>query len=298
MPTRRRAAHSAGRRHGSTAAAGFAEAEGPFVQRERPAHATRATVASGFAEARAAVYVAHVLGGTVSRSVWSPLARFRLDDSSNIWFAAWARSPAAAWTAAAIYTAALAAVVAHHEMWRDEMQAWLLARDSPSPLGLLHAMRYEGHPPLWHLLLWPLAHLSTNPVWMQVLHVAIAGTTAFLVFRFSPFSWPIRILLLSGYFFSYEWAVLARNYGLVAMFAFGFCVLYARRWQSLPRLGAVLGFMSLSHVSGLLIALALGFTLGTSQASPLGLRWPASESSAQRCRRRRRPTRPADTART
>jgi hypothetical protein len=173
----------------------------------------------------------------------------------------WLASPAAAWTATAIYAAALGAVVSRHEMWRDEVQAWLFARDSSSPLALLHNMRYEGHPPLWHLLLWPIAQFSTDPVWMQVVHVAIATTTAFLVFRFAPFSWPIRILLVSGYFFSFEWAVLARNYALVAMFTIAFCVLYARRWTSLVGLGAVLGFLSLSHANGLLIALALGFTL-------------------------------------
>src|SRR4051812_4217393 len=52
----------------------------------------------------------------------------------------------------ALYVALLAWGLARHEIWRDEAQAWLLARSSASPLALLRAMRYEGHPALWHLL--------------------------------------------------------------------------------------------------------------------------------------------------
>ena len=44
-----------------------------------------------------------------------------------------------------------------HAMWRYEMQAWLLARDSQTLGDLFFNLRYEGHPALWHLLLWPLA---------------------------------------------------------------------------------------------------------------------------------------------
>ena len=34
----------------------------------------------------------------------------------------------------------------HHEMWRDEIQAWLLARDSASVFELFAHLKYEGHP--------------------------------------------------------------------------------------------------------------------------------------------------------
>jgi hypothetical protein len=46
-------------------------------------------------------------------------------------------------------------VMAHHELWRDEVQAWLLARDSSSAIDLLSRQRNEGHPALWQLLLMP-----------------------------------------------------------------------------------------------------------------------------------------------
>jgi hypothetical protein len=39
--------------------------------------------------------------------------------------------------------------ILHHEMWRDELQAWLIARDSDSIAQLFFQnLRYEGHPGL------------------------------------------------------------------------------------------------------------------------------------------------------
>jgi hypothetical protein len=51
-------------------------------------------------------------------------------------------------------------VMGHHELWRDEVQAWLLDRDSSSAIDLLSRQKYEGHPALWQLLLMPLTRIS------------------------------------------------------------------------------------------------------------------------------------------
>ena len=39
-------------------------------------------------------------------------------------------------------------------MWRDEVQAFMLAAGSDTPLDLLARVHYENHPALWYLLLW------------------------------------------------------------------------------------------------------------------------------------------------
>ena len=36
-------------------------------------------------------------------------------------------------------------VIEHHELWRDEMAAYLLSRDSLSVVDLFKNVRYEGH---------------------------------------------------------------------------------------------------------------------------------------------------------
>ena len=44
-------------------------------------------------------------------------------------------------------------VGAHHEPWADEAQSWLIARDASVLEILFEIERYEGTPPIWHLLL-------------------------------------------------------------------------------------------------------------------------------------------------
>jgi hypothetical protein len=57
--------------------------------------------------------------------------------------------------------------LAHHAMWRDELNAWGIAVASPSLADLFHNMHYEGHPALWHALLWlarsPPRHRPCRP---------------------------------------------------------------------------------------------------------------------------------------
>ena len=43
--------------------------------------------------------------------------------------------------------------ILNHEMWRDELQAWMVAIDAHSIAQLFQNVKYEGHPALWHLFL-------------------------------------------------------------------------------------------------------------------------------------------------
>ena len=40
-------------------------------------------------------------------------------------------------------------LIIDHVPWRDELQAWLLVRDSHGLAGLFANPHYEGHPSLW-----------------------------------------------------------------------------------------------------------------------------------------------------
>jgi len=160
-----------------------------------------------------------------------------------------------------VFAVTMGCITSRHEMWRDELQAWLLARDSANPLELLRHMRYDGHPALWHLMLWPFARLSGNLTWMQGLHVALASLSAWLVFRFSPFSWGVKILLVLGYFFAYEWAVIARNYALSVTLLFTICTLFEHRWKWFPAIAAALFLLCHTNAFAWLLVLVLAITL-------------------------------------
>lgn len=151
------------------------------------------------------------------------------------------------------FTVAVSTVMSHHEMWRDEIMAWLMARDIATPWQVFSIIKYEGHPGLWYLLMWPLAHLSWNPVWMQALHAWIAGAAVFVLLRCGPFSWTVRVVLALGYFLAYEWAVISRNYAVSVLLLFVFCALYGRRWRRFPALALVLFLLCHTNVHSLIL---------------------------------------------
>ncbi len=117
-----------------------------------------------------------------------------------------------------VYCVLATCMTAMHGMWLDELQPWCVTRDSSSLIDLYSNTRFEGHPPLWYLLLFGLSRISNDPILMQVLHVAIGICTAALVLWRAPLVWWWRVLIVFGYFFLYEYTVIARNYGLALLF--------------------------------------------------------------------------------
>ncbi len=118
--------------------------------------------------------------------------------------------------------------ILHHEMWRDEMQAWLLAKDSPSLAALYQNTLYEGHPLLWHVCLYGLAKISHNPFIMQTFHLLLSTASFALIVTTSPFSWLQKRLFGFSYFIFYEYSVISRSYALGVLLTFLFCALYRR----------------------------------------------------------------------
>jgi hypothetical protein len=161
---------------------------------------------------------------------------------------------------AAVVTLAFVALggigLARHEMWRDEMQAWLIPAGSASLGELIHNLRYEGHPALWHVLLWIVTRVSMRPEAMQVLHLAISAAAVFVFARNAPFSRPVRALAVFGYFPLYEYTVISRNYGIGMLFLFAACALFPFRRRSYLPLAAVLALLANSNPFTWLVALA------------------------------------------
>ncbi|MEZ4647192.1 MAG: hypothetical protein R3E97_00155 [Candidatus Eisenbacteria bacterium] len=153
--------------------------------------------------------------------------------------------------------------ILHHEMWRDELQAWMIGRDSPGLGDLLGNTRYEGHPPLWHLCLFALGRVSTDPAAMQMLHVAIASLSSFVVLFLSPFRPWVRWLFVLGYFPFYEYCIKSRGYAWGVLFLFMFCAMHGKWRQGgrslmhLVAMSSVLGLLSLTSILGAILAIGL-----------------------------------------
>ena len=149
----------------------------------------------------------------------------------------------------------------HHEMWRDEIQAWLLARDSTSVFNLFANLKYEGHPGLWHLCLMPLSRITHSPVVMQLFHLLITGVAVYLFVRYAPFNWFQKLLFCFGYFVLYEYAIVARNYALGLLLITVFCVLFTCRYKRFIWVGCVLFLLAHTSVHALIVAIAIGIAL-------------------------------------
>ena len=160
-----------------------------------------------------------------------------------------------------LFLAVGAFTATHHEMWRDEIQAWLLARDSTSVFNLFANLKYEGHPGLWHLCLMPLSRITDSPVIMQIFHLLITGGTVYLFVRYSPFNWFQKLLFCFGYFVLYEYAIVARNYALGLLLITVFCVLFRERYKRFIWVGCVLFLLAHTSVHALIVAIAIGVVL-------------------------------------
>jgi hypothetical protein len=110
----------------------------------------------------------------------------------------------------------------YHELWKDEWQAWLMARD----MGwgeLLGSLYYEGHPALWYVYLkvWSLFSNGGNDEWLiQLAHaVLMVGVYALVWFKFRLPMWLKGMILLSYYPF-FEYGIVSRGYAFVMLIGF------------------------------------------------------------------------------
>jgi hypothetical protein len=144
--------------------------------------------------------------------------------------------------------------ISHHEMWRDELQPWMVARDSSSINNLFENSRYERHPMLWPLGLFAISRFTARPEAMQVYHMFLAVIAVFIFVRFSPFTRLQKALFALGYFPLYEYAVISRCYVLGLIFVFAFCALFSMKPRNYLSIALVLFLLAQTSVFGLILS--------------------------------------------
>lgn len=149
----------------------------------------------------------------------------------------------------------------HHEMWRDEAETWMIARDSPDLVSLFEHQHYTGHPSLWYLLLFALSSLTQDPRAMALLHLFIASLSVYLFLRYSPFTPLQKGLFVFGYFPFYEYALISRAYALGLFFALLFCAVFQTRKKTYWVLALILVLMANTSAYGAMMAIVLGVAL-------------------------------------
>jgi len=148
--------------------------------------------------------------------------------------------------------------LSHHELWGDELHSWNIAKGSETLFLLFSNIRYEGHPPFWYICLFAITRFTHALVWLKILQACFAIGTALIIIFKSPFSRVQKVLILCGYYFAFEYAVISRNY-MPAIF-FACCI--AALGKSLSKKNriiyyALLFLLSNVHLVGLILAVSL-----------------------------------------
>jgi len=157
-----------------------------------------------------------------------------------------------------LYVAFLIWMHVHHEMWRDEIHVWTLARQADGFLDIASGDRvYEGHPPLWYCYLYAWTFITKQPWGLDAATVLAASVAALALLRFAPFPRWLKVMLLCSYFFGYEYTVMSRGYVLDWLFSCLFCAFYDIKRSRAITWGFLLALLALSDVYGLFLSVSL-----------------------------------------
>jgi len=157
-----------------------------------------------------------------------------------------------------LYIILIFIVIFNHEQWADEAQAWLLARDSGLFELLFENLRYEGHPPLWHLLLMlPSRFLPYRAVSIISALIAIVGV--YILLHYSSFPKIVKLLLPFSYFIFYQYGVIARNYVLIPLLLFLIASVYKHKAKRIYQFTILVCLLANTSIFTTLIALSIMF---------------------------------------
>ncbi len=169
------------------------------------------------------------------------------------------RDRALRWGLFGLWCAVVLVGTARHEYWRDEVRAYAFARDSHTLAELFGRLKDEGHPALWHLLLYAGDALTGSKLVLPAASLGVAAVAvALLIFR-APLPLWLKALFVLGALPLYEYSVVARNYGISMLLLFVFAAWYPGRAR--PALALVLGLtlaaLANTNVHSLLLACLL-----------------------------------------
>ena len=142
-----------------------------------------------------------------------------------------------------------------HEPWFDEAQAYLLARDSSWHDVLIRWTHYEGHPPMWHILLKCASSLglSFELAIKSVNFIFIEAVLLLIQFR-SPFSRITKTIIPLSFFLLYQYSVVSRPYMMLTFSCLLAAMCYKDRNEKPLRYCLALIFMCTVHSYGIAFA--------------------------------------------
>ena len=139
--------------------------------------------------------------------------------------------------------------IIHHEPWRDEGQAWLIAIDL-SFLDIFLNTGWEGHPFLFHFIIKPFTFLPFYPTLHIINAIFVVIAVYILLFKNILNNFLFNAVLILNSMLMYEYPIVARNYGLAFMLFVYIMYIYKYRYIKTTNYVIALGLLMNTTVIG------------------------------------------------
>jgi len=126
-----------------------------------------------------------------------------------------------------LYAAVTLLFISRHELFNDELYVWTVLQNIPLA-DIPEHVTVDGQPLIFFLLLAPFAKAGLPVEFLQFLCWAASVTAVFLLYRFAPFSWPVKAAISISAPMLYWYPVVARSYSFFPPLAFGLAVLFPK----------------------------------------------------------------------
>jgi hypothetical protein len=147
-------------------------------------------------------------------------------------------------------------LIKFHEPWRDEALQWLIA-EKLSPIEIISEMKYQGHPALWYLLIFPLNRLGFPDYSANLLSLGFMVVGVFIFLMYSPFPIYVRIIGIFSPIFLYFYPVISRSYCLIPSILFLIASTYPNRHTKTFIYGLLIALLIQTHILMLGMAVLL-----------------------------------------
>ncbi|MBQ3374735.1 MAG: hypothetical protein IJG40_16550 [Oscillospiraceae bacterium] len=138
-------------------------------------------------------------------------------------------------------------VFLHHEAFRDEAQAWTIAKNTT--LSELFAdLSIEGHPCLWFLIIRPFAKLGMSFRSFGAVSLVFMGVSAALFLFHAPFGDLLKVIVLGSFAFCYNSPVMPRTYCVITLLIVCLAMLWPKRLEKPILYGVLVGLLFQSHI--------------------------------------------------
>ncbi|MBO7423369.1 MAG: hypothetical protein J6T99_08305 [Oscillospiraceae bacterium] len=138
-------------------------------------------------------------------------------------------------------------VILHHEAFRDEAQAWTIAKNTTLP-ELFADLSIEGHPCLWFLIIRPFAKLGMSFRSFSFVSLVFMGVAAGLFLFRAPFGDLLKVIVLGSFAFCYNSPVMPRTYCVITLLIVCLAMLWPRRLEKPVLYGILIGLLFQSHI--------------------------------------------------